>query len=475
MRLLIKKIFSHSIIYGLAPQIPRLASIFILPLITEFVGETDFGIYGIVTSYIMMLGAIKSLGLKVVMNNTFFKHRNHIKKIWGQLYGFLYLWNFLFAAILFVVLYYAIPEEAQTNRWTIILLSIIPIVFFGQTMEIGQVYYQLNKKPLEIGIRAALIGTIAVFLNYYTIVHMRLGYMGFFWSSFISAMLYNISYWLPLNYKEGLKPIFNFKWRFIKQSLKIGLPIIPHNASAYLLDTSDKVVMKELNILTQDIGSYTFAANIANIFNSVGKAVNTAISPFLLESYKNQEDIKARNLIFLWQGFFLILCFISCLWMKEVFQFLVNDNNPALSQLYPYAIILIMAQCYRPMYVGGLQKLFFLNQTQQLFKVTMAAGILNVVLNLIFIPLYGYEVALYTTYFAFLFQGYIFYMFKSFKEVNPVKFYPLIWLVIQVGLSVAVYFLRDININIKLLISIVVFILLFLFFKKSNVLKKMIQ
>ena len=470
---MIKKIFSHSIIYGLAPQIPRLASIIILPLITEFVGERDFGIFGIVTSYILMLGAIKSLGLKVVLSNTFFKHPNHIRKIWGQIYGFLYLWNIVFAILMLVVLYFAMPPEAMPNRWTIVLLSTLPIVFFGQTMEIGHVYYQFSKRPLQIGIRAAIIGTLAVFLNYYTIVHMGLGYMGFFWASFISAMLYNISYWLPLNYKEGIKPIFNFKWRFIKQSLRIGLPIIPHNAASYLLDASDKVVMSELNVSTSNIGNYTFAANIANVFASVGAAVNTAVSPFMLESYKNRDDLKARNLIFVWQVGFLVLCFISCLWMREIFQILVNEKNPGLMQQYPLAIILIMAQCYRPMYVGGMQKLFYLNQTQHLFKVTLSAGLVNVVLNLILIPIYGFEVALYTTYFAFLLQGYIYFTFRSFKKVNQVKFYPMFWLCLQLAFTVLVYLIRDINVESKILLSCIAVIGGGIFFKKSKIVKEL--
>ncbi len=454
---MIKKIFSDSVIYGLAPQIPRLASFLILPFITPFLSESDYGIFGIVTSYVAMLAALKDLGLRVVLSNTFFKHNNHIVKIWGQIYGFLYIWNFAFSLLVGLVLYFIIPKEAVENRWLIIILNIFPIVFFGQTSSLGQLLYQLKKKPFQVGIRAAIIGSLAVVLNYYTIAILKLGYLGFFWSTFFSITIANLSYWLPLNFRERVKPIFCFKWRFIRDCLKIGLPVVPHNIAGYFQSSSDRIVMERLNVSTPEIGSYSFAANFGNLYSSVNTAINTAVNPYMLEYYKNEEDLKARNIVFLWQVFILFICFISCIWLKEIFQLLIK--NDSLATLYPITIILIMAQAYRPMSAGSLKKLFFLNKTNQLFKVTLTAGIVNVVANLIFIPIYGYVFAVFSTYFTYLLQGYIFYVFKSFKEANSVKFYPLIWISLQIGLSIIVYFMRDIVIYQKLVISLVVLVL----------------
>jgi O-antigen/teichoic acid export membrane protein len=239
---MIKKIFSHSLIYGVAPQIPRLAFFLILPFIMPFLTKNDFGVFGIVTAYTLALNSIKELGLRVVFSNTLIKHPNHIKKLWGHLYGFLYLWNFVFALIIILILYFIIPVEASEKRWLIILLNVLPIVFFGVTMTIGQIYYQFTKRPMQIAARALIIGSIAVWLNYYTMAILKIGYMGFFWSAFVSAILYNISYWYPLNFIENIKPKFCFKWKFIKSSLKIGLPLVPHSFAAYLINTSDRII-----------------------------------------------------------------------------------------------------------------------------------------------------------------------------------------------------------------------------------------
>lgn len=450
---MIKKIFSHSLIYGIAPQIPKLVGILILPFITPFLTKTDFGIYGIVTSYTIMFRMIKDLGLKVVFTTSFFKHNSHIKKIWGQLYGFLYLWNFVFAFLVVILLYFILPNEALENRWLIIALTVCPIIFFSQTMDIGQLYYQLKQKPLQVGIRSLIIGCLAVGVTFYTIAILKIGYMGFFWSSFISLMLYNVSYWIPLNFTEKIKPIFNFKWRFIKSSLKVGLPLIPHNVAGYLQATSDRVVMQNVGTPTTDIGSYSFAYNFSELFSTIATSVNRAVTPFMFKFYKNDNDLKARDIVFLWQILLNCLAFVFCLWLKEFFQILVKKDE--LAELYPIAIILIMAQLYRPMAAGGVKKLFYLEKTKVLFKVTLTAGVINVILNLVFIPIYGFEFAVFATYLTFLIQGYIFYGFRIFKEINQVKFYPIFWMLLQICLTIAVYLMKDLSLIHKIIISVI--------------------
>ncbi len=451
---MIGKIFSHSLIYGIAPQIPRLASFFILPYITPFLTENDYGIYGLLMSYTLILSTIKDFGLTIVLSNTFIKNPSNYKQLWGQLYGFLFIWNFIFALILIIVLYFVIPIEAQNNRWLLIGLNTLPYIFFGQTTNIGQTYYQLTKQPFEIAIRASMIGLFAIGINFYTIAILKLGYLGFFWAIFFSTMLYNISYWIPLHYKIKIKPIFILDKAFIKKSVQTGSPIIPHALAANFQNVSDRIVMENYKISTANIGNISFAYNFGNLFATIAQATNTAIGPYLLEYYHTKKDLYARNLIFIWQIGLLFIAFISSLWLKEIFKIIIK--NDSLSKLYPFAIILIMAQCYRPMYVGSLQKLFYVEKTIHLFKVTLTACIVNLILNILFIPKFGYTFTLYSSYIAFLIQGYLFYFFKIYKEITPVKFYPLFWFVIHIAGTILVYFLKDISLYLKVIISGVV-------------------
>lgn len=450
---MLKKLFSHTAIYGLAPQITKVASFFSLPLITQELTELDYGVAGVLTAYTSAIAVLSFLGLRVVLVNSFFKSPKQYKWAWRQIYGFLTLWNIIYAVILGALIYVIIPAEAYEQRWLIVLLHVGPIVFFGPTGNICSTYYQLCQKPMQIAIRSVIFGFLSIGLNVLFIVHYKMGFMGWFWSSFIVGILRNISFYYPLNFILKLTPIFNFKWRYIKSALRISLPMAPHYYSGYLLNSSDKMVMDFTGISTANIGRYNVAYTVGNFTNTLGTASGLAIGPMVTKFYKEGKDLAASKLIFILQIAFLCITFLLSLWMKEAFRFLIR--NETLAEMYYLGIIIVMAYNYRPMYLGVSTNYMFNEKTNIMWKITLGAGLINVILNLIFLPLFGFETAAITTFFAYMYMGYSGYYFKVFKQISDVDYHPLMWLTLTISLSVGVYFLRDVNVILKVMTSII--------------------
>jgi len=449
---MIKKLFSHTAIYGLAPYVPKVASIAALPILTKHLTPHDYGINGVISAYTAAVAVFNTLGLKVVLTNSFFKHEHRFKKIWGQYYGFLSLWNIPFALMVCLLLYIAVSNDVGNNVWLIILLNLIPIVSFGPTSMIATTYYQLRKEPLQIGIRTAFFGVLTIALNIYTIAYLHQGYMGWFWTNMIVGLLMNLSYWYPLK-KAGIRPIYNFKWRLIKNSLKVTFPTLPHYYSSYLINSSDRLVMDLLKVDTSNIGRYNVAYTLGNNVQTVGMAFNTAIGPMIMEQFKKGSEIKARDLVFFWQAIFVLFTFGLSIWCKEIMYVLIK--NESLQKTYPLAIIIIMSYNYRPMYVGSIQKLLYNEKTSILWKVTLIAGLVNVAMNLFLIPVAGYEIAAVATFVSLAFMGYAGYFFPVFKEINHVNYYPLPWLAAHIGLTFVAYYSVEIHFIYKIVISII--------------------
>jgi O-antigen/teichoic acid export membrane protein len=444
---MLKKLFSHTIIYGLAPQVPKIAGVLALPIITRYLTEVDFGVSGVITAVAASIAVLSTLGLRITLVNSFYKSPSQYKWAWRQIYGFLTLWNIPYAVVLGAILFFFIPPEAKIHQWLIIILNVLPIVFFGPTNILGNTYFQVKQLPMQIAVRTMIFGFLTVALNVYFIAYQRMGYMGWFISNCIVSMLSNISYWIPLNRKYGFSPIFNFKWRFIKQSLKISLPTVPHYYSSYLVDTSDRFVMKLVKVSTDNIGMYNAAYTVGSLIQNVGYAAGLAIGPLMNTAYKENNDKKARNLVFILQVVFFAITFSVSVWLKEIFQLLIK--NAALQKVYPIGIVIVMAYNYRPMYFGANNKLFYAERTRLLVRITFIAGMINVLFNLIFIPIYGYQVAAYTTFVALMYMGYAGYYFKVFKEINKVEYYPFIWILLTVLLSLIAYFMVEAGVLIK--------------------------
>lgn len=463
---MLKKLFSHTAIYGLAPQVSKLAGLLALPVITKHLTQTDFGVFGVITAVVGGLSIFANLGLNVVLSNSFYKSPLQYKWAWRQIYGFLILWNLPYAVMLGMVIYVFVPLEAQKDTLYIVTLNTISIVFFGPTAIIGSLYYQLKQKPAQVAIRSAIVGTLTVGLNVYFIAYKGLGYMGWFLSSCVSQMLLQVSYWLPIYFTLKLKPIFNFKRRFIKRQLLVSLPAVPHYYGAYLLNTSDRLIMKILKIPIGDIGLYNAANIVGNMVEMVSIASGQAISPVLLATYKNENEPLARNLIFILQTAFLTGTFLCSIWLKEIFFLLIQNHT--LRRVYPLGIIIIMAYNYRPMYIAANNRLFYYEKTKVLPKITFVAGMGNVVLNIALIPFFGYQVAVYTTFIWLMYMGYIGFYLKEFKERCSLSYYPLRWLLLTVLLTYIAYYVVDFLLWRKILITLSVVLIGFIYLYKLN-------
>lgn len=463
---MLRKLFSHTAIYGLAPQVPRIASIVALPIITQYLTSLDFGVYGIITAVSGSIAALSTLGLRIILTNSFYKSPEQYKWGWRQIYGFLMLWNIPYALLLGCILWWFVPPEAVDNRLVIIGLNIAPVVLFGPTSTIGVAFYQLKQQPMQIAARSAIFGLVTVALNIYFIATLKMGYMGWFISTGIATVLSQASYFIPVNLRLGLRPIFNFKWRYIKRSLAVALPTVPHYYASYLLDTSDRLIMKVVGVNTANIGLYNAAYTVGNLFKQFGAAAGFAIGPMMNEAYKAGEDLKARNLVFILQIMYFVLTFTAGIWLKEIFQILLKNRE--LQATYPLGIITLMAYNYRPMYFGANSKLFYAEKTRSLLKVTFIAGVMNVALNFSLIPFFGYKVAAITTFLSLMYMGYAGYYLTVAKEINNVSYYPAVWLIVTIMLTIISMLVVETSILIKVISSGLSLLVGFIFIKKFS-------
>jgi O-antigen/teichoic acid export membrane protein len=450
---MLKKLFSHTIIYGLAPQITMLVNFMLLPFITPHLSAVDFGVSGILTSYTMAVSVLGALGLRVVLVNAFYKSRNQYKWGWRQVYGFLNLWNLIYAVIIGIVAYVAVPKEAVGDRWMIVALNAVPLVVFGQTSTIGMLYYQLQQKPIQIAVRTLIFGLLMAFLDLYFITHLGMGYMGWFWSIFIATILKNASYYFPLVIKTGMKPIYNFKRRYIKQALRIALPTIPHFYAGYLMSSSDQLIMDRLGVGVPNIGKFNAANTFGKLMDGLSVAAGYAIGPLMNEKFTKKDDASAKYLIFILQIVFYSITFNLSIWLNVLFGLMLK--NETLSVMYPLGIILIMAQNYRPMYFGSNAKLMFTEKTNVLWRLTLTAAIINVALTFMLIPIFGFQATAYCTYIGFLYMGYAGFYYKAYREISKEKYYPILWMTAGILLTVAAYYLVEMNVLVKIAITLI--------------------
>ena len=453
------KFLKNTLIYSIAPYIPSLANLLVLPIVTKDLTEFDYGISGTVQAYISAFNALSVLGLSVILNNSFFHHSFHYKWIWRQIYGFLALWNIIYAFIVTLFLFFFIPIEAQSNLGLIIFLNIFPIVFLGPSNYICNYYFLLNGNALPIGLRTAIFGIIAIVLNLLFISYFKLGYIGWFLSTCIVTSITNLSYWYTLRYKLKIKPILKLKKKTILKSLKISLPLIPHQYSYYLLNGSERVIMNQLKIPINQIGLFNIASSFSNIASNLLQAISNSLTPLIMNSLKQNDSKKVRKYLLTWLYSTIILFALGSLWMKEIFYFLIN--NEKLRDSYSIAIILIMSLSFTPLFLGYFSFLNFNSLTKSIWKTTFLAGVLTILLNLILIPIIGFIAVPITIFFAFMYRGISGYYLADYIKNKSVEYYPILNSCLITAVTILIYYLSNIEIIYKVIITLLIIITLF--------------
>jgi O-antigen/teichoic acid export membrane protein len=374
-----------------------------------------------------------------------------------MLFGHLVFWSIFYLLLLVIVVYIAVPASEMHNFKYILLLTVTPAIFFDSLNMIGNYYFRFTENPKVIAFVGILSGAISLFATYYCIVILEMGYMGWFIASFLASLVLFLCYFYPVFLKLKLYPILRFKKKIISKYLRVSLPMIPHNYSSYLLNSSDRVVMDLMKVNVGQIGLYNVAYKFGNAFEIMGEAVGMAVGPQYVKLFisKTKDSlITARNLTFFLMISFLAMAFLVSLWMNEIFRILIH--NKELVVAYDVGIIIFMGYCYRPMYWSAVNKLASFEKTNVLWRISFVAGILNVILNLIFVNQFGIYAAAINTFISLMFVGFSGFYVTAYKKLEGVDHYPLLWLVLIIGLTVTVYLLRDVNILMKIIISFIV-------------------
>jgi O-antigen/teichoic acid export membrane protein len=428
-----------------------------LPIITRYLTPADYGVAGIVTAYVSVFTLLQSLGLSVVLVNSYARQPERYHWIWRQINGFVTLWSLGYGLLVMLALYFLVPAEGNGHRLEVALLCGLPIMLFTMTEMQSNLYFQLSQKPLPVALRSFIVGVLGVGLNIYTIAYLRLGFIGWFYASFISTAVGFILNGYSVYMQQRLWPIFNFNWSRIKHSLRVSLPVIPHNMATFMLDTSDRLVLDVLRVPVQRIGLYNVAASFGTYFMLASMAITQAASPFYLTYLARQNDreaaLQVRRLTFVLLGLFLFATSLASLWMREIFELLIK--NDALQQAYPLAIIILMGYNFRPMYLAVVNTLTYREHTNKLWRISVVAGLGNILLNFILVPLFGYQAAAYTTFAALMYMGYAGFYMKAYRSSSLVPYYPVAWLALTVVLLFVVYELATVAIITKVILTAV--------------------
>jgi len=274
-------------------------------------------------------------------------------------------------------------------------------------IQIAYAYLRAKQKSLLIMIMSTTRTTIALSLNIYFVVFAAMGVKGILLSTLIANSLYTIILSTYVFKTCGFKVQFDL----LKEMLKFGLPLIPSNISAYLVHASDRYFLKSYADLSVT-GLYSLGYKLGSLVSQFVTSPFIQIwSPRRFEYFgkENSEQIYARIFTYFTTLSLYVGLGISIL-AKETIQIIAAEPFwPAYKVVPVITLAYIIFSFHFHFNIGIMMK----KATKYIAYVNIINGVLNLVLNFIFIKYYNIWGAAFATLFCFIFKVCLTYYYSN--------------------------------------------------------------
>lgn len=347
------------------------------------------------------------------------------------------LFAMLFEFLLVPAFYYWGAKQRFEYKYKSLVFVTIISAFVSSLFSILAAYYSPSKK-----VEAKIITSIAIncaFYLYFYILNIKKG-----------KVFYSSKYW--------------------KYALAFNIPLIPHYLSQTVLNQSDRIMISEI-CGEAATAFYGLAYNVSIIMTVIISAINDSYVPFTFQSIKRRETTALRkntNLLLILVA--LLTLAVICVGPEIILILGTHEYSEAVWVIPPVACAIFFKFLY-PLFANVE---FYFKKPKYMTIASLFGAIANIVLNFVFIPIYGYVAAAYTTlvcYILFALAHYFVYL-KIIKEHNDgiflydIKTFTIIAIIVLVIMVIMLFVYS--HVVIRYLILLITFFATVVFVYKNK-------
>lgn len=428
-----------------------------MPIFTRIMSKNDIGDYANLTSWAALLGTLVTLDLHTAVTVAKFEFKEkHDDFISSNLFlgsvitclfyvivlvfksFFLDLFGFSFFELNVVFIYLLVSPALQMFQ----IKNRLEYKYkLSVALSLGSSFVTtLTSLLLVILFHNKLYGRI---IGYYVPL-IVLNIIIYFYFIFRSRKIVDLEYW--------------------KYGLNIALPLVLHVLAGNLLTSSDRIMIKNI-CGSEDTAYYSVAYSCAFIVSILWTSMNTAWSPWAFEQMdeKNYAALKKASKPYI--IFFGVIVFCFLLIAPEVLLLMGGKSYLSALVVVPPVMVAYVFQFVYSLYVNIET---FCKKQKYIAIGTTIAAVINVGLNYLLIPVFGYAAAAYTTLVGYVVLFMIHYIFI--KSLGKADWYDTkfnftflgVFLVIMIAINILYRFNVIRYALIALLFILGVFLLVYL-------------
>ena len=434
------------------------------PIFARLLTTEEYGTYNLYVSWYSILFIVTSLSLfSGVFNNAMMKYKDKRDKYVSSMQGLT-----IVLTILFFIIYWIGHDWFNTIiglSTTIMILMFVDLLvtpalqFWSARQRFEFRYVLLVIVTMIQAILNPALGIVAVYLTNSDKSLARI----------ISIVAVNATICIALIVYQFSKGKSFFNKEYWKYAVCFNLPLLPHYLSGVILNQGDRVMINLYKGKTA-VAVYSVAYNIGMLLNVFVNAFNGAFTPWMYDRMENKKFSEIRRVFSLLCVIMLALVFLISLVAPEIIWLFGSENYYEAKYVTPSIAASVF---FLFVYIIFANVEFFYERTKFAMIASIATAALNIGLNAIFIPIYGYIASAYTTlvcYIVFCVSHWIccHVICKKVKIEESVYDLKIITLlsVIAIGISVGMPFLYLTFWYIRYILLALIGVVAFIFRKK---------
>lgn len=419
-------------------------------LTAQYLGPSDYGIFGTAISFSNLFVVITDLGIVTYIVRSISTDLENEDKYLNNAFSLSLLLSFIYLIVVLITLLLL----GWNNKIILacFLYAIVNVItrLFGVLQVSFQAHEQMKFQAIT-----SIINSVSTFIFLIFVIFNTLGLFWVIFAYIFSNIISFIYVFFSIR-KQYFKPKLSFNLTFYKELIKCGIPFAISGVFITIYYSLDVVMITQF-VGTYETGIYNAAYKLLSLLTIFYSIYGAVIFPVMSKLFKNSKDLLKLSFIKATKYLTAIsipIAVFTCFYSYDI----INIYGPEFTTAGPVLNILIWTICF--IYING-NCSSVLNAAHKEYSVTVicgAAALLNIVLNLLLIPKYSiYGASVATVLSEALVFVLMMYVLKKIDQLPDKHWgYDIIKICLASGiLAIALYFL---NLNMWLAMPVSIFV-----------------
>ncbi len=362
-------------------------SLISVPIFTRLLTKEDYGILSVYASAIGILVVLMTLNSSDAISRYYYEFKPDFKRFVSSSLIFT---NVVFFVSSLIVLFARGWLAEVLGLPEIFILFVVMACFFA---NLNKVFSQLllpkkkSKEYSKVNISQAYVTFAVTALMLFLLPDDR--YMTYVMTGLAVTAAFSIYFIREIAKNFELA----FSWAHARYIAVFSIPLIPYSLSGIILQQFDRIMIKSYVDMAAT-GVYSLGYNFGMLVALIATSFNTAFMPDLYGLMGKKQYFRIEKI---WEKIFKIVASISLLlvlFSKEILMVLADSKFlEAYTVVGPVVIGYVFFQMFSVYgVIFGYEKRTFYSSS-----ILLACGAVNIILNALYIPVYGYIASAYIT------------------------------------------------------------------------------